>query len=124
MISFSKEIIWLSRVLQESGLQVDKKVPFRSDNQAVITWTNGERCPSKAAKRIGVRVHYIREHIKSSQISVSYAASKDNDADILTKPLGPASIDGVTKRLCLLGASEEECRCVVGNPSSNDKGAI
>ena len=91
----SKEIIWLTRVLTEAGLEPNSEVPLRSDNQAAIGWATAERCPSGRAKHINVRVHFIRELFKAAKLIVTYVASEENDADILTKPLGPALFIGV-----------------------------
>ena len=38
----SKEVLWLTRVLDEAGLKSDSEVPLRSDNQAAIDWATGE----------------------------------------------------------------------------------
>lgn len=89
MISASKEITWLPWLLQEAGLQVNIDVPLHLGNQAAVPWTNSERHQSKRSKHSNVRVLYIREHIKSSQIRVSYVASEEIDADILAKPFVP-----------------------------------
>lgn len=109
MILAAKEIIWLTRVLTEAGFKPNPEVPLRSDNQAAIGWATGERCPSGRAKHIDVSVHFIRELVQAAKLKVPYVASEENDADIMTKPLGPALFAGILKRLGLGGASEEEC---------------
>ena len=45
----SKEILWLTRVLTEAGLEPNSEVPLLSDNQATIGWATGERCQSGRA---------------------------------------------------------------------------
>ena len=109
MILASKEIIWLTRVLTEAGLEPNAEVPLRSDNQAAISWATAERCPSGRAKHIDVRVHFIRELVKAAKLIVTYLASEENDADILTNPLGPALFIGILIRLGLVGHPKEEC---------------
>lgn len=105
----AKETIWIARVLKEVGLESSQDVVLRSDNQSAIKWATGERCPSGRAKHIDVRVHFIRELISKSILNVDYVASEENDADILTKPLGPKLFMDILGRLGLGGATEEEC---------------
>ena len=38
----SKEIVWLTRVLTEAGLEPNSEVPLRSDNQAAIGCQRGD----------------------------------------------------------------------------------
>ena len=99
MVLASKEIVWLTRVLNEAGLKPNSEVPLCSDNQAAVGGATGERCPSGRAKHIDVRVHFIRELVKAAKLIVTYVASEENDADTLTKLLGPALFVGIYKGL-------------------------
>ena len=104
MTEVAQEVIWIRRVLQESGLKVvTERVPIKSDNQAAIGWATSEKCPSKRAKHIDVRVHFIRGLVKKLVVEVGYVPTDENDADMLTKPLGPRALDGIRTRLGLGG---------------------
>ena len=109
----ANEAVWISRVLQEAGIYDEdmSAVPVQvfSDNQSAIKWAIGERPPSGRAKHIEVRMHYIRDLVASGKVSVNYVASEDNDADCLTKPLGPTLMNNILKRVNFGGATEEEC---------------
>jgi len=105
-----KEVIWQKRVLKKAGLgRMKEAVPVLSDNIAAVNWAVGEKCPSGRAKHIDVRVHFIRELVKKSVICVNYVPSEDNDADMLTKPLGPVKLKEIIGRIGLGGEIEEEC---------------
>jgi len=39
-------------------------------------------------KHIDIRHHFIREHVAAGTVRLEYVASADQQADILTKPLG------------------------------------
>ena len=39
------------------------------------------------SKHIDVRFHFIREHVKEGSVELRHVASKDQAADIFTKPL-------------------------------------
>lgn len=101
--------MWVLRVLREGGFDVQSPVPIFSDNQSAIKWATGERSPSGRAKHIEVKVHFIRDLVKNMDINIQYVASEDNDADVLTKPLGPRCLGKVMQRLYFGGALEEEC---------------
>ena len=49
MILASKEIIWLTRVLTEAGLEPNSEVPLCSDNQAAIGWATAETMSIRAS---------------------------------------------------------------------------
>ena len=63
-------------------------------------------------KHINIKYHHFREHVKSGAIKVEYTNTKDQVADIFTKPLGQE----LFAKHCdqLLGEHEEkECDDVV-----------
>ena len=110
MTPASQEIISIGRVLDEA--EIDCKyvgVPMRSDNQAAIRWAVSEKGPSGRAKHIDIHMHFIRDFVKDGTIDVVYVPTEDNDADMLTKPLGRVAMQSIMKRLSLGGEVEEEC---------------
>ena len=110
LTSAAQNIIWMKRVLKEAGLKLKcRNVPVRYDNHAAISWAVSEKCPSTRAKHIDVRMQFIRELVKKSLVDVVYVPSEENDADMLTKPLGPATLHEIRKRILLGGETEEDC---------------
>lgn len=105
----ASECVWVRRVLREAGIKIDGPTPIRSDNQAAIKWASGEKCPSSRAKHIDVRVHLIRQFVTNCTLEVVYIPSEENDADMLTKPIGPILLKQSTKRVGLVSGIEEEC---------------
>lgn len=97
----AKETIWVTRVLKEDGFGPDSTVPIKSDNQSAIKWATGERCPSSRAKHIDVRIHFIRNLVKESETDIVYVLSEENNANKLTKPLGPRLLIGIIDRVGL-----------------------
>lgn len=56
----------------------------------------------KRSKHIDVRFHFIRERVQEDELAVEYVPSKDQEADILTKPIPRVQF----QRLCgMLGMS-------------------
>ena len=65
-------------------IQVDNKSAIELAKNPV----NHER-----SKHIDVRFHFIREHVKDGRVELKHVASKDQAADILTKPLSKELFD-------------------------------
>ena len=74
---------------------------IRVDNRSVIELeknpVNHER-----SKNIDVQFHFIREHVKDRSIKLKHVASKDQAADILTKPLSKELFDRGKKMLGMM----------------------
>jgi hypothetical protein len=90
-----KEAVWLSSLLTELGETEEKSVPMYCDNQSAI---QSIRNPAfhQRTKHIDVRYHFIRSLQENGIIDVSYVPSKEQKADILTKPLPKPEF----KRMC------------------------
>eukprot|EP01018_Ginkgo_biloba_P040990 Gb_08639 [translate_table: standard] len=65
--------------------QMEETVIF-CDNQSTIALSKNPVLHGRS-KHIDIKFHFIRELVKSKEIKLSYCRSKDQVADILTKPL-------------------------------------
>ena len=86
----SKQGQWLRTLIKELNrlqlLEKSQAVPMHSDNQACITISQ-DPGGHRRTKHIDIRYHYIRELIAYRKATVTYLATQDMIADILTKPL-------------------------------------
>lgn len=103
-----QEILWIRRVLEESGVPTSGPTLVRSDNVSGKNWADGEKLPARA-KHIDVRYHFIRDLVQKEIVQVEHVSTDDNDADLLTKPLGRAPFEAIIERIGLKCAVEEEC---------------
>ncbi len=83
---------------------------MRADNNGAICLSNDPSFHARA-KHIHVRYHYIRELVQDNIIKLKYVCTKDNLADIFTKPL---ELQPFTKlrnllHLTTVHSVEEEC---------------
>lgn len=99
----------MRRFLKEIGEVVEGPTPLRSDNASAISWAMGIKSHSKRAKHIDVRVHFVRDLVAQRLIEVPHISSEDNDADLLTKPLGRVKLTRIMDRIGLRAAVEGEC---------------
>src|SRR5277367_6281473 len=82
----SKEAIWLRTLLSSIGLSPTSATPLLCDNNAAITLSEDPAFHARV-KHFDIRYHSLRERVQSNDISLSYVNTKDNIADIFTKPL-------------------------------------
>ena len=71
------------------GVKVDGPSPMFIDNQSVV-WNATLPSSTLKKKHHSVAYHKVREAVASGIIKVAHIPSKDNIADILTKPVSPA----------------------------------
>ena len=83
----SSEVLWWRQMLSEIGCKQKQPSLIHEDNQSCIAFLNNTGPPRKA-KHIDLRLHFVRDEIAKGKIKLRYIASKDNVADIFTKPLG------------------------------------
>jgi predicted GNAT family acetyltransferase len=80
-------VVWVLGVIGAFGFGTpNEPVPIHCDNQAAIALTAnpGHR---KSTKHIDIRYHWVRDQVVSGSIELRYVGTKENKADMLTKPL-------------------------------------
>jgi hypothetical protein len=83
----------MKATLNNFGIK-SKKVPLLCDNESAIKLTNN-LVQQVRIKHIDVRHHFIRDHQQKGDICIESVGTKDQFADIFTKPLDE-------KRFCKL----------------------
>ena len=102
----SKHTQWTISLLQQLSFEIDLPVDVYCDSDGAISIAS-KNVDHKRTKHIDVKYHYIRERINEGTIHVNGVDSKDNLADVLTKPLPREQHHILTSRLGLFGASTE-----------------
>jgi hypothetical protein len=82
----AQQLEWMYASLAELGLTIPRPAIIRGDNQAAIKIASNQTGAAKV-KHIDVREHYIRDRVDEGEIKLEWIGSKDNMADMLTKPL-------------------------------------
>ncbi|GKD88255.1 hypothetical protein Tco_1363762, partial [Tanacetum coccineum] len=65
---------------------VDNDIPILCDNQGAIDLSKNPVLHS-CTKHIEIRHHFLRDNVQKGNFSIEKVSSKDNIADIFTKPL-------------------------------------
>lgn len=95
-------IIWLRVLLAELGCAQSLPTPLRIDNETAIAMVTDDGRQFPRRKHIRVVYHWIREAAKDGFLSPLWVPTDKQEADLLTKALGPL----VFLRLCQLIAQE------------------
>ncbi|GKE62039.1 hypothetical protein Tco_1512406, partial [Tanacetum coccineum] len=77
--------LWMKQALVDYGISLDD-IPIMCDNKGAIDLSKNLAQHSRI-KHIEIRHHFLRDNVQKGNISIEKVSSKDNIADILTKPL-------------------------------------
>ena len=83
-----KEIVWYRQVLSDLGFPQKDPTPLYIDNRTAISMTT-EESHHERRKHINVRYHGLREWVHDHVIEPIWVSTKEQQADLLTKALGP-----------------------------------
>ncbi|CAK9811716.1 Retrovirus-related Pol polyprotein from transposon TNT 1-94 [Anthophora quadrimaculata] len=100
----TKEAIWLRQMLKELGISCDS-IPIFVDNQSAIKIANNSEY-HKRSKHIDVRFHFIRDVLNRKEIEINYVQSKQQLADIFTKPLAKQKFCFLREKLNIVNVSK------------------
>ena len=84
-----KDVKFLRMLLEELGFPQDKPTKVLEDNNGCIFMSKNQG-QHKKAKHINYRMHFIKDAVKDGEVDLTYVGTKDQAADVLTKPLGAA----------------------------------
>jgi histone deacetylase 1/2 len=83
------EIIWIQSLLKELGVFLRDRPRLWCDNLGATYLTTNPMFHART-KHIEVDFHFVREQVTRKAMEVRFISSKDQIADILTKPLSRA----------------------------------
>ena len=93
------QILWMKQQLRDFAVE-DSNVAIRCDNTSAINLTKNPILHSRA-KHIEIKHHFIRDHVQNGDVNVQFIDSKNQLADIFTKPLDKSSFDFIRNKLCI-----------------------
>ena len=79
------QVLWMKQTLSDYGLTLSH-VPIKCDNTSFISISKNPLQHSKT-KHIEIRHHFLQDHAQKWDITLEFVLTKDQLADILTKPL-------------------------------------
>jgi hypothetical protein len=79
------QLLWMRQTLRDYGYKLSK-VPLLCDNESAIHMADNPVEHSRT-KHIDIRYHFLRDHHQRGDIKIAYVSTKEQLADIFTKPL-------------------------------------
>jgi hypothetical protein len=77
------------------------KVPLLCDNESAIRMADNPVERSRT-KHIAIRYHFLRDHQQRGDIEIAYVSTKEQIADIFTKPLDEKTFTKLRNELNIL----------------------
>ena len=79
-------IVWLKHLLKDLKEEITKLVILYCDNTCAINISKNPMMHAKI-KHIVIKYHYVRLLVEDKQVKMEYVHSKEQIADLFTKPL-------------------------------------
>ena len=84
----TQEVIWMRNLLDEMGFPQKNATVVHCDNEPAIRIASDDVHHART-KHINIRHHFVRDHISDGVVALKWVRSALQQADILTKALGP-----------------------------------
>jgi hypothetical protein len=94
------QLLWMRQTLRDYGYKFSK-VPLLCDNESAIRIAENPVEHSRT-KHIDIRHHFLRDHQQRGDIEIAYINTKDQLADIFTKPLDEKTFTKLWNELNIL----------------------
>jgi hypothetical protein len=94
------QLLWMRHTLRDYGYKLSK-VPLLCDNESAIRMADNPVEHSRT-KHIDIRYHFLRDHQQRGDIEIAYVSTKEQLADIFTKPLDEETFSKLRNELNIL----------------------
>jgi hypothetical protein len=94
------QLLWMRQTLRDYSYKLSK-VPLLCDNESAICMADNPVEHSRT-KHIAIQYHLLRDHQQRGDIEIAYVSTKDQLADIFTKPLDEKTFTKLRNELNLL----------------------
>jgi hypothetical protein len=88
----------MKQTLTDIQVEYDEPIPIYCDNTSTISISKNPVMHSKT-KHIPIKYHFLREQVAEKNIRVEYVGTKEQVADIFTKPLPREAFEYLRQRL-------------------------
>jgi hypothetical protein len=92
------QLLWMRQTLRDYGYKLSK---FLCDNESAIRMADNPVEHSRT-KHIDIRYHFLRDHQQRGDTEIAYVSTKEQLADIFTKPLDEKTFSKLRNELNIL----------------------
>ena len=93
--------------LEDIQVKYNEPIPIFCDNTSAINIFKNPVMHSKT-KHIPIKFHFLREHVTKKNIKLEYVETKEQIADIFTKPLPRETFEYLTQKLGVISSPEDQ----------------
>jgi hypothetical protein len=94
------QLLWMRQTLRDYGYKLTK-VPLLCDNESAIRMADNP-VEHNRTKHIAIRYHFLRDHQQRGDIEIAYVSTKEQLANIFTKPLDEKTFTKLRHELNIL----------------------
>eukprot|EP00253_Pinus_taeda_P001482 PITA_01482 len=98
------QLLWMMQTLQDIQITCTPPIPILCDNTSAISISKNPIMHSKT-KHIPIKYHFLHEQVLEQKVKLEYVPSKEQVADIFTKPLPIETFEYLRQKLGVLDAS-------------------
>jgi hypothetical protein len=94
------QLLWMRQTLRDYGYKLSK-LPLLCDNESAIRVADNP-VEHNRTKHIAIRYHFLRDHQQRGDIEIAYVSTKEQLANIFTKPLDEKTFTKLMNELNIL----------------------
>eukprot|EP00253_Pinus_taeda_P002778 PITA_02778 len=98
------QLLWMMQTLQDFQITCTPPISILCDNTSAISISKNPVMHSKT-KHMPIKYHFLREQVIEQKAKLEYVPSKEQVADILTKPLHRETFEYLRQKLGVVDAS-------------------
>eukprot|EP00253_Pinus_taeda_P021723 PITA_21723 len=102
--SFCTQFLWMMQTLQDFQITCTPPISILCDNTSAINISKNPVMHSKT-KHIPIKYHFLQEQVLEQKAKLEYVPSKEQVADIFTKPLPMEIFEYLRQKLGVVDAS-------------------
>eukprot|EP00253_Pinus_taeda_P001862 PITA_01862 len=98
------QLIWMMQTLQDIQITYTPTISILCDNTSAISISKNRVMHSKT-KHIPIKYHFLHEQVLEQKVKLEYVPSKEQVADIFTKPLPRETFQYLRQKLRVIATS-------------------